>query len=356
MLEEIKRGIDDPLRGTESVNKVLCFSDSRQQAAFIASRLQRTNEDFTFRQVMYQVLRAAEGPISTRGLVSGLCDALMEDISLAKLFCEQSDLGDDSLVRKRVATLLFRDTCTEYRTLESLGIVSVLYPETLLSSSNKYLARQPLTRDLSESQRISLTEFVLDWAFRFRRWALTPAPLQLFYSDLNKYRFQDKSVSRFAGDQYSRTIGFSLKQENSRSRTLDFYRRLSKRQSKLVFSGDLPSFKHLMEGWWDEVMSQPEMFFRLKPGVPSPEDKPFLAVTGTDPDSLQIKLHWPALRWRLEDDSVEQYKCDSCGYLTRRNIQNLCPVRDCSGALKKTTVAELCEELFSPARHYLGLL
>src|SRR5262249_30478749 len=160
-------------------------------------------------------------------------------------------------------------------------------------------------------------EFVLDWAFRFRRWALTPNPLQLFYSDLNKYRFQDKSVSRLAGDQYSRTIGFSLKQENPRNRTLYFYRRLSKRQSKLTLTGDLSSFKSLMEGWWDEVIIRPEMLFRQKPGAPPPDEKPFLAITGTDADNLQIKLHWPALRWRLEDDSVEEYKCDSCGYITR---------------------------------------
>ena len=59
LLEEIKRGIDEPLKHTGLVNKVLCFSDGRQQAAFIASRLQRTNEDFTFRQAMFRLIRDA---------------------------------------------------------------------------------------------------------------------------------------------------------------------------------------------------------------------------------------------------------------------------------------------------------
>jgi hypothetical protein len=357
LLEEMKRGIDEPLNGTDFVNKVLCFSDSRQQAAFIASRLQRTNEDFTFRQVMYGVLRDTDAQTSsTRTLVSGISETLVNDITLAKLFCDDDELGDEGLIRKRVATMLFRDTCTEYRTLESLGIVSVLYPDALLTLSNDFLSTQPLTREFRKEERVALTEFILDWTFRFRRWAISPTPLQLSYPDLEKYRYQEKSVSKLAGDQYSRTSGFSLKQENSRNRTLDFYRRLCKRQTRLRFAGDLLSYKMLMESWWESVMAHPEMSFRQKQGMPPPEDKPFLVIGGTDSDTLQLKLSWASLRWQLEQDSIDRYRCDSCGYITRNDILHLCPVRDCSGTLKRTTVAEMCREPFSPARHYLALL
>lgn len=356
LLEEMKRGIDESLQGTGSVNKVLCFSDSRQQAAFIASRLQRTNEDFTFRQVMHGVLKQSPESIPTRTLISRLAEVLIADLSLAKLFCEIDELSDESLVRKRVATLLFRDTCTEYRTLESLGIVSVLYPDSVLDRSRTFLATQPLTREFTDGERTSLTEFILDWTFRFRRWAISPAPMQLLYTELDKYSYQDKSVGKLAGDQYSRTTGFSLKQDNPRNRTLDFYKRLCKRQTRLRFAGDLPSYKALMENWWDQVMAQPEMHFRQKLGLPTPEDKPFLAVRGTDADTLQLKLSWSSLRWRLEQDCIERYRCDSCGYITRSDILHLCPVRDCSGSLKKTTIAEMLQEQFSPARHYLTLL
>src|SRR6185437_9110321 len=57
LIEELKRGIDEPLKNTGLVNKLLCFSDGRQQAASIAARLQRINEDFTFRQVLYNALK-----------------------------------------------------------------------------------------------------------------------------------------------------------------------------------------------------------------------------------------------------------------------------------------------------------
>jgi hypothetical protein len=70
LLEELKRAVDSPLDGTGRVNKVLSFSDSRQQAAVIASRLQRTNEDFTFRQIMFQALQ--EGAITTKQLISAI--------------------------------------------------------------------------------------------------------------------------------------------------------------------------------------------------------------------------------------------------------------------------------------------
>ncbi|HEY1659945.1 MAG TPA: helicase-related protein [Candidatus Sulfotelmatobacter sp.] len=226
----------------------------------------------------------------------------------------------------------------------------------MLDRSRTFLATQPLTREFTDGERTSLTEFILDWTFRFRRWAISPAPMQLLYTELDKYSYQDKSVGKLAGDQYSRTTGFSLKQDNPRNRTLDFYKRLCKRQTRLRFAGDLPSYKALMENWWDQVMAQPEMHFRQKLGLPTPEDKPFLAVRGTDADTLQLKLSWSSLRWRLEQDCIERYRCDSCGYITRSDILHLCPVRDCSGSLKKTTIAEMLQEQFSPARHYLTLL
>src|SRR5207245_9450758 len=151
LLEEVKRAIDEPLR--DSINKLLSFSDSRQQAAFIASRLQRTNEDFTFRQLLYWVLNDANRPLSTRELVTGLSEWLESEPALAMLFCERDQIGDPSAIRKRVSTLLFKETCVEYRTLESLGACSLLYPEALLVGGNRFLANDPLGRRLTPSEQ-----------------------------------------------------------------------------------------------------------------------------------------------------------------------------------------------------------
>jgi DEAD/DEAH box helicase/Helicase conserved C-terminal domain/Domain of unknown function (DUF1998) len=356
LLEEMKRAIDEPLQGTSSVNKVLCFSDSRQQAAFIASRIQKTNEDFTFRQIIYSALEHSTEPMSTKRLIAQISDIVADDRSLAQLFCEPEEVSDETQVRKRVATLLFRDTCTEYRTLESVGLVSVLLPAKLVSQSDDFLRGYPFTRRFDENERTSYTQFLFDWIFRFHRWAMSPGPVQLFYSDLERYGYQDRSISRLAGDQYSRTSGFSLKQENSRNRIFDFYKRLCKRESRPLFSGDLSSFKHFLESMWDFLVATPELYSRQKQGVPQIDDKPFIAVAGTDAQSLQLKINWLALRWKLENDSFRAFRCDCCGFITRGNVRGICPIRDCSGTLDETTLQQISQETFSPARHYMMLL
>jgi len=356
LLEELKRVVDEPLEGTNCVNKVLCFSDSRQQAAFIASRLQRTNEDFTFRQIIHSTLRSSTEALSTRRLVGTIAEMLVEDRSLAQLFCQPEELSDESLVRKRVSTLLFRDTCTEYRTLESLGLVSIQLPENLVQESDKFLKSYAFTRSLDGNARVAYAQFIFDWTFRFHRWAISPGPLQPFFHELERYGYHDTSICCLAGDQYSHTSGFSLKQENSRSRVFDFYKRLSKRESKALFTGDLTSFKNFMESFWEYLFRTSDLYCRQRQGFAQVDDKPFVAVAGTDAQSLQIKINWLALRWKLEEDSSTVFRCDCCGFISRGSVHGICPIRDCSGTTKEVTLRQISEDRFSPARHYMLLL
>jgi ATP-dependent helicase YprA (DUF1998 family) len=356
LLEELKRAVDDPLEGTRCVNKVLCFSDSRQQAAFIASRLQRTNEDFTFRQIVYSVLRASEESMSTRQLVGATTERLLEEPSFAQLFCEPEELSDETLIRKRVSTLLFRDTCTEYRTLESMGLVSILLAESLVKDANEFLKRHPFTRILDEDSRLAYIQFMFDWTFRFHRWAISTGPLQPFFGELERYGFQERSISCLAGDQHSRTAGFSLKQENSRNRVFDFYRRLSKREARPLFSGDLATFKDFVESLWNNLFDTGALYSRQRQGIPQADEKPFIAVAGTEARSLQLKINWLALRWKLEDDSSAIFRCDCCGFISRGSVRGICPIRGCSGTMTATTLTQITGDLFSPARHYTMLL
>jgi|GEM_PF-2420885 len=357
LLEELKRAVDEPLEGTDTINKVLCFSDSRQQAAFIASRLQRTNEDFTFRQLIYASLRECSEPLSTRRLVSIIADQLVADYSLAQLFCERDEIGDESRIRKRIATLLFRDTCTEYRTLESLGLVTVVLPEKLMTRSREFLKSYAFTRDLGEDAWAAYTHFIFDWTFRFHRWAVSPGPLQPIFTELDRYGRQDRSISSVSGDQYSRTSGFSLKQENSKNRVFDFYKRLCKRENKALYFGDLASFKNFMEHLWEYIFRTSDLYARERTGVALPtDDIPFVAIAGNNAENLQVKLNWLALKWKLEEDTKTLFRCDCCGFVARGSVRAICPIRDCSGAMKETTLQRMTEERFSPARHYLALL
>jgi len=352
LLEEIKRALDEPLKNTGRIHKALGFSDGRQQAALIASRLQRTNEDFTFRQLLYSSLVKMDGntPFPTKSVVTDLSQRVEENAALQQLFCERDELGDPTAIRRRAATMLFRDTCTEFRTLESLGVSSIEYPGPLLSRGADYFASHPFTRRMPLPERLALATLVLDLGFRFRRWAMNPGNYLLDYTELQRYGYQDRAICKLGGP--ANTAGLSLKQANRRNRLLNLYGRLCQRQ-KVV--SDLNQFKRLIEGFWDSVISCPELNFRPRTGAPWNDQKCFV-VDGNDPDSMRVKLNWLYLHWRLQSADSPIYRCDTCGSLTRNSVLAVCPVRDCVGNLKESTLEELEHEQFSPARHYLHLL
>lgn len=246
--------------------------------------------------------------------------------------------------------MLFRDTCLEFRTLESLGVCSVEYPEPLISRAGEYFANQPLMRRLTPSERCALAVLVLDLGFRFRRWAVSPGHYFLDYIDLQRYWFQDRAISKLGGPQ--NTSGLSLRQANRRNRLFNYYGRLCQKQAVLW---DIGQFKLLAEGFWDSVVCCPEFVFRPRAGGFWDDQKCFV-MDGTDTESLRLKLNWTSLRWTLAAETTPLYRCDTCGALTRNNVIGVCPVRDCVGTLRETTLEQLGHEKFSPARHYLYLL
>ncbi|HZT71843.1 MAG TPA: DEAD/DEAH box helicase [Terriglobia bacterium] len=353
LLEELKRAIDEPLH--DCVNKVLCFTDSRQEAAFIASRLQRTNEDFTFRQLLYRTLNDAGGPLGTRELISQLFEQLESDSALANLFCEKEEVSDPSAIRKRVATLLFRETCTEYRTLESLGACSLIYPESLFVGGRQFLATDPLGRRLSVAEQDALVQAIINWGFRFRRWAVSSGTgVRIDFLDLQRYGYQECSICKQAAGQG--TSGLCLRQANPRSRLFNFYRRICHREGAFFLPGDLVDFNRLMGSIWEQVVTAPEMLFRSRLNQPLDSRKPFVIMDGTEPTNFKLRLNWLCLQWKLETDDSPLYRCSVCGSLGRVNVRKVCPVRDCNGTLKETSLRELASQKFSPARHYLHLL
>lgn len=354
LLEEIKRAIDEPLKDTGCIQKILSFSDGRQQAAFIAARLQRTNEDFTFRQLLYQTLSESDRPMSTKAVIAHLSEQLEADIALQQLFCEPGEIDDPGMIRRRMATLLFRDTNTEYRTLESLCVSSVLYPENIFSPASTVISEHPLGRRLSDPERHALAVFILNWGFRFNRWAVTPGSFPLFLPDLEGYGFQDRSICKLSAGP--NTSGLSLKQENKRNRLWNLYRRVCERDSGARFLCELTSFKQLVESLWTKVLADSQFHVRRRVGQPLSDSKPLVVIDGNDPDTYKLKLNWTSLRWVAEPDDSPLYRCGACGYLTRIYVRGVCPVRNCVGHLEETSLGQVSQRTFSPARHYLRLL
>lgn len=359
MLEEVKRALDAPLESL--TNKILCFSDSRQQAAKIARRLGRTNEDFVFRQLAYDALRQEpEHRLKTRPLVERIVEKMRHDIGLAALFCDERTESprDADLLRRRVSTLLFREFCTEFQTLERLGMVRVRSPKELTASGAQAVARHWVGQKLKPPEHEALFAAFLDWHFRLNRWAVTAATLhaQIEHKELgDRYGYREKTVALW-GAASGGPSGLCMKKLDPRSRRLNFYLRVCQKFSVLQGIADLEGFNKLAEMIWKQAISAPAFLTRQSNrGGPDP-DKPFVIISGSDPEKFELKLNFESFTWEITGLESQLYRCSYCGYLAAFNVRGVCPMRDCGGELQPVTLSQIRRERFSPSGHYIRLI
>ena len=351
ILEEMKRALDAPLK--QSINKVLCFSDSRQQAAKIARRLGRTNEDFVFRQLVFRAIRSSEAQdLNTRDLAECIVGTLRMNMGLAEVFCERGESARDrTLLTRRIATRLFRELCTEYQTLERLGVIQVEYPALLMEQGAEVAASHWLGQKLTPAEQNALFHLLLDWIFRLNRWAVTPCNLDVEEDKLEYY--YDKTVAlRGQGN----ALGFLMGNATRLSRRFDFYLRVCGKFPVLQGVADLQGFNKLAEDLWKWAVCNSQFLTpRNARGGPDP-DKPFVVFEGSEPGNFRLKGNFETFHWRLCAEEEELWRCDNCQYLTRFNVRSVCPVRRCAGQLHPTSIHQVLSEQFSPVRHYIELV
>jgi hypothetical protein len=354
LLEETKRALDAPATGY--ISKVLCFSDSRQQAARIARRLERTNEDFILRQLIFQALcELPDKKLPTRDLVESMFPAVWRDGGIASLLCERGESPHDrDLLKRRISTFLFRELCTEYFTLERMGIIQIAYPDELEDQGTKAIAAHWLGGKLDPAERRALFHFLIDWIFRFNRWALRPCTLDLEYDRLTRYGYRDKTVALFGAQ--AGPMGFCLKRGPITSRRYDFYQRVCTEFPSLSSIADLDGYNQLAKLVWEQAVCDKDFLTRQSGRLGPDPQKPFVVISGSQPADLQLKANFEVLSWRLTEPEEPIYRCDHCQYVTSLSVRNVCPVRGCGGKLTRVTSDDLKTEPFSPARHYIELV
>ncbi|HEU5401845.1 MAG TPA: DEAD/DEAH box helicase, partial [Terriglobales bacterium] len=350
LLEELKRRFSD----SGIASKIISFSDSRQQAAQLALRLQGTNRDFSFRQMVYQI--TTEEGLSTDDLLEELFDFAKADAKLRLvLAADPARPANNAEVREQLGTLLYRDAVSAYLTLEAQGLARVEYDPRLFEAATEIEPRSRLLARLSEEERRHWFAFLLDWGMRFVRFGMGAAQRwggpTINYDDLKEWNIYPKDAALFRSDEPG-IFGFLLKQRNKKNTVFNFAARLIKRGIGDRSQLDIEEFQAAVRPFWDTILACERLW--AKDALTA--DRPLLNAGGLDADRCLIRLNFSALHWRKPRIDEPLFQCDHCGRLSFYSIKSICPIRDCTGTLRCITQCELDDRRFSPVRHYRTLV
>ncbi len=349
LLEELKRQFS----ASRTISKVISFSDSRQQAAQLALRLQGNNRDFSFRQMLYR-LTTEEGLI-TDDLLDELYDFARHDAKLRLvLAADPARPPSNAEVREQLATLLYREAVTAYLTLEAQGLVQVQYDASLFETARQMETRSRILGRLSDAEKLHWFSFLLDWGLRFVRYALglhNWGGPSINYGDLQEWNIYPKKAA-VLGTGEPGIVGFSIKKRDKRNTAFNFAARLLRRGFGDQTELDIEEFRDATKPFWDAVLACSRLWARDAGSA----TRPLLHSGGTDPDRCLIQLNFSSLSWRRTAGDSSLFRCDHCGRLSFLSIRGICPIRDCTGTLRPISHQDIEDSQFSPVRHYRRLV
>src|SRR6185437_5237198 len=114
----------------------------------------------------------------------------------------------------------------------------------------------------------------------------------------------------------------------------------------------IEDFQAAARPFWDAVLACDQLW--AKDALTA--DRPLLNAGGSDADRCLIRLNFSGLLWRKPRIDEPLFQCDHCGRLSFYSIKGVCPIRDCTGTLRRITQREIDDRRFSPVRHYRTLV
>jgi ATP-dependent helicase YprA (DUF1998 family) len=312
--------IDDKERAvTKKMRKLLCFSDSRQDAAFFATYLSQT-----YHKVQQRAL--------IRSLLEKYCEQIVKNQWTLKDFVDpiKNELRNLSICpdvksHQEIENISWKWLLKEFYSFEErigLGQLGLLWfvpmkPEGF--SGIRYLQASPW--NLSGEETWTLLAILLDTLRRQRifQFPKSVQPDDEYFAPNNvaAYIRFDNSVKNPRIYSWLPPISFS-------NRRLDYIIRLAKRLDIDNFGS--AEAREILEKLWNNV---------LKPYYPdTPFAKYFIAnhLPG-EGTAYQLAIHkWKADSHLLRDDFT-WYECDVCHKITPHNIRGVCPTYKCSGNL-----------------------
>ncbi len=290
--------------------KILCFADSRQEAAFFAWYAQDSYDKVRDRNFILRALRQntiAEGSFSIDDLQNRL-QKICDDNAVFK----ESDTTDG---RKREALgMIFRELLTSEKrlALEGVGLAkwSVKIPDRLQLPNSMFKPPWNFTQD----EGLNLLRFLLD-GLRQKRAVKLPLDAPIF-KEISQWPQQ--AVRLGAGDPLNKIVSWGSAKTSIVTHFL--CRLLSDTGSGLTDKEKYNNGETLMNALWDAIQDCGHHI--------SDDDK--LLVEARTNGTFHLNSAW----LRIEQPSPQEcFECDTCARLSFYNIRNVCPRNGCPGKL-----------------------
>lgn len=308
LLENEVAASDESDKLEYSPQKLLVFSDSRQDAAFFATYLDRTYQQIIWRRLVMATLHELQNDSDIR--MEDLVLGLQKKAEAAQLFdSSMSPSGRKSAIRTRLMNeLLMMDRRISP---EGVGLISFHVPvPTVLEKNLELIAR---TMKVDRDEVWPLIEALLD-SFRLQSALEYPGdvdPRDPLFQPRNRQGFMNH-----ANAEHRSNVSSWMPADGKVNRRLDYLMRIYRKQGLQEDDAKAYSVKVLTSLWND-------IFMKLMPDYFVKENHKTAGVV----------FKMSSQHWKVRHSLKKWYQCSHCATWTVRNVQGICPSIRCQGEL-----------------------
>lgn len=316
-LNEVSATSESSVEETYSPQKLLVFSDSRQDAAFFATYLDRTYQQFAWRRLMVEALTELEDEN----------EISLDDLVLP--IVRHADRGGffdthDSHLKKRqvVMTHLMHDFLLFNRRISPEGVGLLSFECAMPPEVQKSLSQLAGVFGVQPADFWKTVQNIFDSlrSFGAVQFPANVDPSDRVFAPRNRVQYVNfnQSVSRFGVSSW-------LPSQGKINRRLDYLTRLYEKQG-LSAEDALAKAEKSLENLW-------KLF--------TTHIKGFLVPTVHSEAGAVFQLSYEP--WRIHTTGQSWYQCTHCGYWTTRNVSGVCPTMRCQGELQPGSPADVAD-------------
>jgi len=319
-------GVEKPIGVPKGKRRLLAFSDSRQDAAYFATYLNRTSDQILHRQLILRAIRRLleENPEATTFDCKNLTDPLISEAQEIGLF---SPAATEIEKKTEVSKWLTAELASIQRRygLEGVGLVTwqLKYREQLLEIIKPHEDGLKTDYGLDAYEFIDLLEVFLS---ELRRRNVLQPIYNVNIRDTYFWPRNRPYTIRRNHVNSKLSIASWLPQTSTNIRS-DYLERLF---TKIGFETKRDTIERLLVDLWEVTDTNAEQ-------IPIWEKVHSVNALwgGRGKDGAVRRLRWDAWLGRLNSGKGGEriYKCDTCGNLSHINLKNVCPTYKCPGKL-----------------------